>query len=311
MRVDRCQLIIPAVLLCCALTSDRIPATDYHVYFLGGQSNMDGFGRVDELPDELRGPVEGVPIFHGSPAPDGVAVDGRGIWATLQPGHGYEFSSDGEGNRRSQRFGVEITFARRLSELQPNRHIALIKYSRGGTSLEVGAAGNFGCWDPDFTGGEGAGQGVNQYDHCLATIRQATAARDIDGDGTEDRLIPAGILWMQGESDAAYTPEIAARYQQNLKRMMDLIRAALRSDDLPVVIGRISDSGRDDKDGKVWDHGEVVRAAQAEFVKDDGHAALVTSTDDYDYSDPWHYDTSGYIDLGHKFAEALVGIGAQ
>jgi hypothetical protein len=116
---------------------------------------------------------------------------------------------------------------------------------------------------------------------------------------------------MQGESDAAYTPEIAARYQQNLKRMMDLIRAALRSDDLPVVIGRISDSGRDDKDGKVWDHGEVVRAAQAEFVKDDGHAALVTSTDDYDYSDPWHYDTSGYIDLGHKFAEALVGIGAQ
>jgi hypothetical protein len=89
---------------------------------------------------------------------------------------------------------------------------------------------------------------------------------------------------------------------------MDLLRAALRSDDLPVAVGRISDSGRDDKDGKVWDYGETVRAAQAAFVEKDGSAALVTSTDEYMYSDPWHYDTNGYLDLGRKFAEAIAGI---
>jgi iduronate 2-sulfatase len=148
---------------------------------------------------------------------------------------------------------------------------------------------------------------VNQYDHCLATLRTAFAARDVDGDGSEDRLVPAGILWMQGESDAYHTPEIAAAYEANLKRLMDLLRAALRTDDLPVVIGRISDSGRDD-DGVVWTHGEVVRAGQAAFVKKDGHAALVTSTDDYAYSDPWHYDTAGFLDLGKQFAEAAVGL---
>ena len=58
----------------------------------------------------------------------------------------------------------------------------------------------------------------------------------------------------------------------------------------------------------VWEYGEIVRAAQAEFVEADGNAALVTSTDEYGYSDPWHYDTAGYLDLGRRFAEAVVGL---
>jgi hypothetical protein len=91
---------------------------------------------------------------------------------------------------------------------------------------------------------------------------------------------------------------------------MDLIRAALHSDDLPVVIGRISDSGQDEEheDGKVWNHGEIVRKEQASFVAHDPRAALVTTTDDYGYSDPWHYDSAGYLDLGKQFAIAVHGL---
>jgi hypothetical protein len=96
--------------------------------------------------------------------------------------------------------------------------------------------------------------------------------------------------------------------------MMDLIRAALRKDDLAVVIGRISDSGKDEyqKDqanGKVWDFGDIVRNAQAEFVEHDENAALVDSTDAYSYSDPWHYDSTGYLDLGRQFATAVLQCG--
>jgi hypothetical protein len=195
---------------------------------------------------------------------------------------------------------VELTFARRLQELDPEGSIALIKYSRGGTSIAIEAAGEFGCWDPDFS----AGNGVNQYDHFLATVRRAMSGRDLDGDGERDRLIPSGIVWMQGESDAFHSESIAQHYESNLKRLMDLIRAALRRDDLPVVVGRISDSGVDE-DGKVWNHGEMVRAAQAEFVRKDSSALLVTTTDTYAYSDSWHYDGPGYVDLGRKFAEAM------
>lgn len=281
-------------------------AKTYKLYFLGGQSNMDGYGKVAELPKDLTKKLANVRIFHGSPAPDGTAENGKGVWSVLQPGHGRGFSSDGTTNNYSDCFGIELTFVRELLKKHPDANIALIKYSRGGTSIHIKAARNFGCWDPDFSGGEGKGKGINQYDHFLATLRNAAKTQDIDGDGEADELIPTGILWMQGESDAALTKEVAMAYEANLRRLMDLIRAAMRQDDLPVVIGRISDSGKDAKDGKVWDYGNIVRQAQADFVKKDGHAALVTSTDNYKYSDPWHYDTAGYIDLGQQFANAIL-----
>lgn len=289
------------ILLASIIVAAPVLAKDYLVYYLGGQSNMDGYGYVAELPQGLKAPVPGVMIFHGNTAPDDTLVDGRGIWTELRPGHGVGFTSDGTTNSYSERFGVELTFARTIQRLLPDKHIALIKYSRGGTSIDTAAAGNFGCWDPDYRGQNG----VNQYDHFLATIRHATTIRDIDGDGEADRLIPAGIVWMQGESDAAFTADIAWHYRAHLTRLMDLIRAALRIDDLPVVVGRISDSGRDD-DGLVWDYGYIVRAAESAFVQHDARAALVTSTDTYGYSDTWHYDTPGYIDLGQQFARAMV-----
>ena len=292
------------LILICLLTTNSARATDFDLYYLGGQSNMDGYGYVNELPEDQRGEIEGVLIFHGNQAPDGVAIDGRGVWAPLQPGHGVGFKSDGESNTHSHRFGVELSFARALRAQHPDRPIAIIKYSRGGTSIAIEAARHFGCWDPDFTGGEGEGAGVNQYDHCLACLRMALTARDIDGDGEEDRLMPRGIVWMQGESDAALNAATAEAYESNLKRLMDLLRAALHTDDLPLVIGRISDSGQD-TDGKVWDFGEIVRTAQQSFVDGDSAAALVTSTDDYGYSDKWHYDSAGYLDLGREFAAAM------
>ncbi len=289
---------LPIILIAGLMTCPSVFATDFFVYYLGGQSNMDGYGYVNQLPEGLAGQQDSVMIFHGNTDADGKQVDGRGKWSKLKPGHGVGFKSDGAENQYSGRFGVELSFAKALQEKYPDRRIAIIKYSRGGTSIAEDAAGGFGCWEPDFN----KGNGVNQYDHFLATVRHACSATDIDGDGSADRLIPAGILWMQGESDAHYTPEIASRYQANLRRLMDLIRAAFRSDDLPVVIGQISYSK---KDPPSWKHGEIVRKAQADYVSADGNAALVRSTDGYGYSDPWHYDTAGYIDLGQQFASKI------
>lgn len=278
-------------------------ATDFLVFYLGGQSNMDGFGTNSDLPRTLQAETD-IPIFHGNPVGDLDLTGGLGKWEMLCPGHGIGFSSDGKENKLSDRFGIEVSLGKRLSELFPEHRIALIKYSRSGSSIAEQAAGRFGCWEPDFQQGDGEAAGVNQYDHFLKTIRTALVQRDIDGDGTEDTLIPAGIVWMQGESDANAGSDTAKRYQANLKRLMDLIRAAFRADDLAVVIGRISDSGQD-SDGRVWDHGDQVRAAQAAYVSADSNAALVMTTDEYDYSDKWHYDSAGYIDLGRQFAEAL------
>ncbi|MCH2572144.1 MAG: sialate O-acetylesterase [Planctomycetes bacterium] len=301
----RILIILSSVFYLLSIPSSGFGKT-YHVYYLGGQSNMDGYGTVNELPSDLKNRQPDVPIYHGSTAPDGAPLDGRGIWAPMSPGHGVGFTSDGESNRYSNRFGVELSFAKRLQQLYPNRNIAIIKYSRGGTSIDREAAGTYGCWEADFFQPEATHPEINQYDHFLATVRGAFTERDIDGDGKDDVLIPSGIVWMQGESDAEFTEAIANRYSANLKRLMDLIRAALRTDDLPVAVGRISDSRQSDN-GRVWDYGDIIRREQARYSASDSHARLVVSTDDYGYCDPWHYDSAGYLDLGVQFANALHG----
>ncbi|MCW3168234.1 sialate O-acetylesterase [Chryseobacterium sp. 09-1422] len=270
------------------------------VFILAGQSNMNGFGYNKDLPNDLKSFKE-IYIFQGNSVPDGDLNGGTGKWDVLKPGNGTGFKTNGKSNQLSDRFGLELSFAKRIKELFPNDKIALIKYAREGTSIDSVARGGFGCWDADFHGTNG----ISQYDNFLKTLKNALAETDIDGDGKIDELLPSGILWMQGEGDASHDEEIASRYYGHLKVLMNQMRAALLTDDLPVVIGKISDSGKNEK-GKVWPTGELVQYAQEKFVKDDKRAAVVRSTIRYNYgNDPWHYDSAGYIDLGKNFAEEV------
>lgn len=280
-------------------------AAEYLVFYLGGQSNMDGYGHVSDLPEDWGGTIGNVMIFQGRQGEDGKQGGGVGAWAPLAPGHGIGFSSDGQANALSDRFGPELAFGRRMAELNPGARIALIKYSRGGTSLLEGASG-YGNWEPDSE----LGDGINQYDFALATLRHAYSHADIDGDGEADTLLPGGIAWMQGEADAYDNPVAARAYRQNLKRMMDLFRAALRADDLPVVLGRIVDSGRDD-DGLLMDYSPVVQAAQEDYAAGDRCAALVDFSEGIGWSDDWHYDSASYLRMGTAFAEAMQALRAD
>lgn len=278
-----------------------LSGAEYEVYLLAGQSNMEGYGYSKDLPDQYGEYESGVLIFHGNVSGDGDLVDGKGVWAPLSPGHGRGFKSDGKENQLSDRFGPELGFAELMRKQKPNTKFAIIKYAKGGTAIDSEASQNSGRWHTDNY----EGNGVNQYDHCLATIRHALEKQDIDGDGEVDTLVPAGIVWMQGESDG-HELGPSERYAANLDRLMNLFRAALRDDELPVVIGRISDSGQDENDGLMWDYGNVIRAKQAEYCERDPNAVLVTTTDGYAYSDVWHYDSAGFVDLGEQFGKAML-----
>lgn len=280
--------------------SQRLVKDSIKVFFLGGQSNMVGFGYNSDLPDSLNDNFSSTWIYHGNPGHDEKRDGGQGRWTRLGPGHGVGFSSDGTTNHLSKRFGIELSFAKRLEELYPNEKIALIKYAKSGSSLDSLAAGKFGSWEADFRGRNG----INQYDHFLEAIKRAYGVDDINGDGRRDVLVPCGIIWMQGEADAAFTESIANNYYKNLKRLMDLIRASLHADDLPVVLGKISDSCKD-KDGRVWNYGELVQYAQEKYSKLDKNAEIVRDTRYYKYCDRWHYDSNGYIHLGIEFADAI------
>ena len=52
------------------LSINLVNAKDYHLYYLGGQSNMEGLGYVKDLPDSLYSGLSDVMIFHGNNSPD-------------------------------------------------------------------------------------------------------------------------------------------------------------------------------------------------------------------------------------------------
>ena len=276
--------------------------TSYKLYYLGGQSNMEGYGFSDKLPQNASNSSQNVMIFTGQMALDNEIHAGVGLWQPLQPGFGTGFKTDGKFNQLSDRFGPELLFGQTMAERSPGTKIAIIKYALGGSGLAEGVG--YGNWHPDFS--DGAGE--NQYDHALRTLRNAFAHADIDGDGVADRLIPSGIVWMQGEADAFDSQAAADDYRANIERLMGLLRAALRVDDLPLVIGKITDSGMSE-DGSVMDYIGTVQQAQQDYVTTDDCAAYVTVTDDLAYlEDGWHYDTDGFVRLGTAFAEAMNGL---
>lgn len=294
------KLVISVVLVFLSIEVYAQTKTEnIRLFYLGGQSNMTGFGYNKELPNDLKKPMNDVFIFQGNPVGDEEENGGIGTWEKLQPGHGLDFKTDGTKNNLSERFGVELSFARKLKELYPNEKIAIIKYARNGSSLDSLSARQWGSWEVDYN----SKNSINQFDHFLTTVRNAYAVMDIDNNGIQDNLIPSGIVWMQGESDA-YLERAALAYHENLSKLLNLMHATFRKDDLPVAIGKISDSGNNEV-GKVWKFGELVQYAQEKYASENENAAIVRSTKGYGYTDRHHYNSAGYIDLGEKFAEVI------
>ena len=81
-------------------------------------------------------------------------------------------------------------------------------------------------------------------------VRHATAVRDIDGDGVGDTLVPAVIVSVHGGTESGGGSEAAARrYQANLTQLMNLMRAALRVDELLVVVAEVGEQAFVEGDG--------------------------------------------------------------
>ena len=119
----RTLLTIAALLL---VINSRITAQSHKkdtvlVFYLGGQSNMDGYGFNKDLPKELKKVNKDVWIFTGKSAGDGDERGGLGLWAPLEPGFGVGFSSDGKKNKNGEPFWIELTFAKKMQELHPDK----------------------------------------------------------------------------------------------------------------------------------------------------------------------------------------------
>jgi len=241
------------------------------VYLLGGQSNMVGVGQVNALSPSLRLEQSDVWIYwSGWPA-----------WRGLQPSSDY---SDGSATY----MGPEVSFGRAMADAHPDREVYLIKHAVGGTDLAEYWYPGVGDSDPTM------GQG---YAVWLQTVRDGLET--LAAEGVEAQV--AGMIWMQGESDATYEPWSLA-YRGNLEHLIQRVRDDVGVDDLPFSLGLID--GRD-----LAVYRDSVRQAQ-QAVADADPAVFAFETEDLGTypSDGWHYQGTGLRVMGERFAATLLGL---
>ena len=82
-------------------------------------------------------------------------------------------------------------------------------------------------------------------------------------------------------------------------------RQALGNENLHIGLGRVSPPRLPEL---FWKHLDTIRTAQTDFAREDENTTLITSSDDFGFSDFWHYDAQAYLDLGREFGDALADL---
>jgi iduronate 2-sulfatase len=156
----------------------------------------------------------------------------------------------------------------------PGKHVALIKFSEGGTNLQK-------QWNPQTRG--------MLYDQFLAFVRAQLQSITARG----DTFTLAGLAWHQGESDASLSSDA---YQALLSALIARIRTDLDAPALPVVIGEVYDNHERD----------AVRAAQRAVAETVPHVFFATSAGLKTSDKGTHFDAASQIELGARMARALL-----
>jgi hypothetical protein len=247
------------------------------VYLLGGQSNAEGCGEVADLTAPYNVPQTNVNFTYQKFQPF--------KWAPLQGGYG---------NNQDTQFGPEVGFGYAIKAAFPTDDIYLVKVAVNGSDLAV-------SWKPD-------GTGVN-YNTFKKTVNAALT--DLRGKGLDPVI--SGMLWMQGESDAGIVadassqivPGSAAAYQTNLINLITTVRSDFATPNMPFVMGRILTYYGSPTDNA------LVRASQMNIPDERllSNTAWV-NTDDLPgaLDHPGHYGATQQIELGNRFASALVQV---
>lgn len=226
------------------------------ILLLAGQSNMVGLARVDELGPAEAGAHPRVLSFEG------------GDWKRYEPHYSQPEALTG--------LGPEVTAGRTAAEATGGT-IGLVKVAVGGSNLWFD-------WNADRPGS------------LYQTLREtsAEALRKLREKGLRGRI--AGVLWMQGESDAV-KPMTAAMYGPHLARLIARAREDAGDPELPFILGRVSPS-------PLWPYAAYVRAAQEAAAAADPKVRCVNTDDLTRLPDLAHYDTRGITEVGRRLARA-------
>lgn len=236
------------------------------LYLLLGQSNMKGRGVMPE--EAARDPR--VRMMHLKDDQWYVARHPLHLTGDAKTFAGHDNAGVGPG----------LAFAERLIESDAKLAIGLVPCAVGGSSIKL--------WQ----------RGAKLYDEA---VRRAKLALQTTG-AVKTKL--AGVLWLQGEADAA--PAERASHEAKLLKLVDDLRADLGQPELPFLactIGEMSPEAARLADQKAMN--EILLS----LPKKRPHTACVDARDLVTHiGDRVHFDTVAQEEIGRRFAQLLRGL---
>jgi hypothetical protein len=268
-------------------------SNEIDVYILSGQSNAVGYNHVKDISEKefLNDLNETDVMFWAG------SNSTKKKWIKLQPSVSFL-------NR--QAFGPELSFGLDFNSYS-KKNIAIIKYAVGGTGIAksedyhdyIKELANFDDagknWSPKLKNGK--------YGVLLESLFEniKMALNDLTQEGYGYKL--KGFIWMQGEHEAGLSKQMAKDYSILLSKLVYTIRQRLNKPQLPFVIGQISDK---------WIYKDFVQHAQQSFCKYDESSILVKTKDLERYeNDNSHYTSDATIELGRRFAKAMMKLNGE
>ena len=168
--------------------------------------------------------------------------------------------------------GPGMSFAREmLKDEKPGVSIGLVPCAVGGSPLKK--------WE----------KGGSLYIQALDRIEKARKKGTLKG-----------VLWHQGETDAA-SLQLAKSYQRRLAKMIGDFRDALGQKELIFVVGTLADYFIGDK---TFVYTELVNHALVKVAEDVNDVGCVYSSGLTD-NDGVHFDRSSQIELGRRYARQM------
>jgi hypothetical protein len=108
-----------------------------------------------------------------------------------------------------------------------------------------------------------------------------------------------GILWHQGESDAANATSISL-YMERLSLLTNKFRKTVGDENLPILFGEL---GSFSKNNENW---QTINKQIARYVATDAHTALVKTHDLKHKGDTVHFSSKGQRSMGERFAKEYL-----
>ena len=285
MRMDMMRILLPLWLVLAighVHSTTSVLSAQVDVVIFAGQSNMTG-AKAD-ITQIAASAVDGqTPYFYDTQGGN-INVQrftSGGALTTLQ---GVSFQADTGFALDLNRFGPEIGFARKMAELDASFNLAVVKISFGSSFMVDWAKAGGGAFG-------------NAY-----TDRLITGVNTAMGLFPGDTPVIRGLVWGQGESDAAADPQFhTVFYEDRFGQFLSDFRADIGVPDLPVLAFELN-SGLAAPQANV----DLFRDEQADYAASDPNAILVSVAGlPLSPSDNRHYESAEMLVLGERAAQAF------